>query len=626
MSYLKTIQNQIAPSSGVHDNLQPAADLRDDSPRLIASSEGIIVFHNDAFINLYEQDVSLEGIHIDDVFMFDTTLDISSNGEQYVRLIHNNKELSLQFDWIDTQDGQRFLVASAEKVTAREKLLQYVADRIEKKYKAEIDNSAFQDICFDIQFIASTDGAFLEINDNFSQLLGYSLQDLESYTLADILHPNEKSEFLSIFQNLRNNNDYDAPISLKNCCISKQGENFWIEWNFKCSAGKIYCSGRDTTLIKIYQESLDQQQKKLNEAEAIGHIGQWHWQIGTDRLEFSEHLYNIFGVQKESFNPTLDSVNNMIHRNDADRMMQVFQRAIIEQKDYDMDFRITRPDGDIRFIRCEGRCQTDHDNDVTALYGIMQDVTETTRRELDLREAKESVERAYAAKTQFLANMSHELRTPLNAVIGFSEMMERQLLGPLGNEKYLEYIVGIRESGEHLLDLISDILDMSKIEAGKYELSLESFNIEKVIRLAVHMMEGRALDQNIKININAENEDLKVIADRRAVMQMILNLLSNAVKFSKTDGNVDISLLEREKYYSIKVKDHGIGIPANKLANITMPFEQAETHYTREYEGTGLGLAITKELAEIHGGSLHIESSVDIGTTVTIRLPYETNS
>ena len=313
----------------------------------------------------------------------------------------------------------------------------------------------------------------------------------------------------------------------------------------------------------------------------------------------------------------------MIHRQDSGRMMQVFQRAIIEQNNYDMDFRITRPDGEVRFIHCEGRCETDKDDDVIALYGIMQDVTDTTKREIDLRQAKESVERAYNAKSQFLANMSHELRTPLNAVIGFSEMMERQLLGPIGTEKYLEYIAGIRQSGEHLLDLISDILDMSKIEAGKYELSVEKFNIAKVIRMAAHMMEGRALDAEIKINIEIENEELNIVADRRAVMQMILNLLSNAVKFSKNGSSICVNLIEYQEHLLIKVADKGIGIPANKLANITMPFEQAETDYTREYEGSGLGLAITKDLAEIHGGSIHIDSTIDVGTTVTIKLPYQ---
>jgi two-component system cell cycle sensor histidine kinase PleC len=135
------------------------------------------------------------------------------------------------------------------------------------------------------------------------------------------------------------------------------------------------------------------------------------------------------------------------------------------------------------------------------------------------------------------------------------------------------------------------------------------------------MMEGRALDANIKIELHCDQEEIKIVADRRAVMQMTLNLLSNAVKFSKQNGFVNLALKESENFVTIIVEDQGIGIPANKLANITMPFEQAETDYTREYEGSGLGLSITKELAELHSGQLAIESTWNVGTKVTIKLP-----
>jgi len=306
------------------------------------------------------------------------------------------------------------------------------------------------------------------------------------------------------------------------------------------------------------------------------------------------------------------------------RIMQAFQRALIEQNTYEMDFRVTRPDGETRYIRCEGRCEQDENGEVIALFGIMQDMTEHTRRERELREAKESAERAYAAKSQFLANMSHELRTPLNAIIGFSEMMQRQLLGPIGTERYLDYIDGIRQSGEHLLDLISDILDMSKIEAGKYHLDVEEMNITKTTRLAVNMVEARARDACVDLTLDEIRDDLVITADRRAVLQMTLNLLSNAVKFTEPGGSVRVSLKSDDNDHVIlRVADTGIGIPANMLHVIARPFEQAANHYTRSHEGSGLGLAITKELAEMHGGHLHIESEVGKGTTVTITLPFK---
>ncbi|HRQ61440.1 MAG TPA: HAMP domain-containing sensor histidine kinase, partial [Alphaproteobacteria bacterium] len=253
---------------------------------------------------------------------------------------------------------------------------------------------------------------------------------------------------------------------------------------------------------------------------------------------------------------------------------------------------------------------------------IMQDMTERMVYETNLREAKEAAERAYSAKSQFLANMSHELRTPLNAIIGFSEMIERQLLGPIGTEKYLDYIAGIRESGEHLLDLISDILDMSKIEAGKYELDPEDVNVAKTLKLAVHMMQGRAHESGVKIITDAIAEDGPVIqADRRAFMQIILNILSNAIKFTNSGGSIWIEAENTAGDITVKVKDNGIGIPANKLNTITRPFEQASSSYARSHEGSGLGLAITKELVELHGGTLFIESTVDVGTCVSVKLP-----
>lgn len=387
---------------------------------------------------------------------------------------------------------------------------------------------------------------------------------------------------------------------------------------------KVHTSeGKLGLIVSIPETGQDmaRRARQLSEAEAIARMGHWRWRTGEETIAFSDQIYCIFGVDRDSFTPTLNNINAMLHRSDAGRMVQVFQRAVIEGNDYDMDFRIIRPDGEARFVRCEGRCEKDADGDVIALYGIMQDITQTMLHEQDLRAAKEAAERAYAAKSRFLANMSHELRTPLNAIIGFSDMMQRQLLGPIGTERYLEYIGGIRESGEHLLTLINDILDMSRIEAGKYQLDVEKLNVEKLVRLAVHMMEGRAFDSNIKISVQTEGKDLGIVADRRALMQVVLNILSNAVKFSDPGAQIRVDCKARKDHILILIADEGAGIPANKLQNITQPFEQVSSHYTREHKGSGLGLAITKELVELHGGALRIDSVLDEGTTVTIRLP-----
>lgn len=389
----------------------------------------------------------------------------------------------------------------------------------------------------------------------------------------------------------------------------------------------LFAPAQETDSIARLSEissALRRRERELSEAESIGHMGHWRWPVGGQGIVWSEEIYRIFGVKKDVFSPTLEGVGAMLYRSDAGRMIQVFQRAILEKNDYDLDVRVRRPDGSTRHIRCEGRCEKDPEGEVIALYGIMQDITEQVHHERQLRAAKESAERAYAAKSQFLANMSHELRTPLNAIIGFSEMIEKQLLGPIGTEKYLDYIKGIRESGAHLLDLISDILDMSRIEAGKYDLAPEPVHPGKLVHLAAHMMEGRAQEARIALSASVRDEALTLNADRRAVMQILLNLLSNACKFTPPGGSVLIECEGRHDIVLFRVIDTGCGIPANRIGQITRPFEQAgntDGGYTRGHAGSGLGLAITRELVELHGGSIHIDSTVGAGTTVTVRLP-----
>ncbi len=366
-------------------------------------------------------------------------------------------------------------------------------------------------------------------------------------------------------------------------------------------------------------------EKLLSLSQEIAHVGHWHWFMDEQNIIWSDELYRIAGLNSDTFTPTIDKIKKLIQRADLGQMMQGFQHAILQQKDYNMEFRLQRPNGDIRYVNCVGRIAVNDDGDVNELYGIVQDVTERVEREHELRRAKEDTDKAYAAKSQFLANMSHELRTPLNAVIGFSEMMEREMFGALGNAKYKDYVQGIRKSGEHLLDLISDILDMSKIEAGKYELHIEEVQLATVINSVVQIMSSRSKDAGIKIKTMIENETTMINADRRGLTQILLNILSNAVKFTQQKGLITIQCFDRQDYILIRIIDNGIGIPANKLPYVMRPFEQACSQFERGHEGSGLGLAISNELVELHGGNIHIESHVDQGTIVSVRLPYNAN-
>jgi two-component system, cell cycle sensor histidine kinase PleC len=235
-------------------------------------------------------------------------------------------------------------------------------------------------------------------------------------------------------------------------------------------------------------------------------------------------------------------------------------------------------------------------------------------------EEKTRAEDANQAKSKFLANMSHELRTPLNAIIGFSEIMESGMFGPLGTDKYREYCCDIRQSGQYLLEVINDILDMSKIEAGRIRLDAKQIELEPFLNDAMRVVSARADDKRLSL-IARIRGGISLTADPRLLKQIVLNLLSNAVKFTPEGGRITIHARATKSGVSIAIADTGIGIPKEALARLGRPFEQVESQLTKSHQGSGLGLAIAKSLTELHQGTIRIRSTTGRGTIVLLRLP-----
>jgi len=337
---------------------------------------------------------------------------------------------------------------------------------------------------------------------------------------------------------------------------------------------------------------------------------------------------------------------SLIHRADRKEVEIALAQASHYGADATLEFRMQHRAG--HYVWLEMRCRPvvvdQPESDAKAWFGnksdpartldpepyeiiaVARDISSAKSYEQELLQARDEAEIANQSKTRFLANISHELRTPLNAIIGFSDMMKQEMFGPLGDSHYAEYSTLINESGAHLLDLINDLLDMSKVEAGKYLLRREKFFIPVVIESCVRIIHLQAKRAGITLQVDLPPSLLHVEADPRACKQMLLNLLSNAIKFTPKGGTIKITSGVVDDVLILEVSDNGIGIPPQALQRLGQPFEQVgaddhDQHVSRAQAGTGLGLALVKSLAKLHGGDMEIASRLGEGTLVQVSFP-----
>ncbi|MEX0752399.1 MAG: PAS domain-containing sensor histidine kinase [Xanthobacteraceae bacterium] len=300
-----------------------------------------------------------------------------------------------------------------------------------------------------------------------------------------------------------------------------------------------------------------------------------------------------------------------------------------------VEFRIRRDAGgenagNVQFLWVEMRCRPMDSaagdgvqNAVREVVAVLRDISKRKAQEQALEAARAETERASASKTCFVATMSHELRTPLNVIIGFSEMLSKESSLMLDAPRREEYAQLINESGRHLLSVVNGILDMSKIETGNFDIIPEPFALARAIRHCCDLLALKAREAGIELVTRIADDLPEILADKRAVNQILLNLMSNAIKFTDAGGRVIVSAKRDETHMVLNVEDTGVGIAADDLPRIGDPFFQARTSYNQHHEGTGLGVSIVKGLVQLHGGSLNIRSRPGEGTCVTVRLPID---
>jgi len=294
----------------------------------------------------------------------------------------------------------------------------------------------------------------------------------------------------------------------------------------------------------------------------------------------------------------------------------------------DFEYAFRKGDGTTGYAAISGDPIFSADGNFRSYQGTGRDLTHRVEAERRIREMERELDVALTANAvsgQLLATMSHELRTPLNAVLGFFEIMSRELLGPVGNETYREYVTGIYDSARHLLDVVDDLLSLSRVDIGERALEVERFAARDLFDDVSRMMQPLVRARELSLRVEAGETGLEIEADRRTLRQVLLNLVSNAIKFSKSGGTITIGCAcTDEKELMISVRDEGYGIDPEELPRVFEPFRTADPHVARNSGGTGLGLWICKRIVEAHDGTIDIESTVGQGTTVTMRLPAGT--
>lgn len=395
-----------------------------------------------------------------------------------------------------------------------------------------------------------------------------------------------------------------------------------------CLAGSLWFAVRRVHELRRETRARQQVAEQLRDSEQrfkdITDIASdWIWE--TDADDRYVHLSNRFTTVNGTKADDLIGCRrgDLLRRFVASDFVEPHFETIRAREPFtNVTYSIELPDGRQRWFCVSGRPVFDADGNFQGYRGSGRDVTAEKTAEAELIEARDAAQAADEAKSAFLTHMSHELRTPLHAILGFSDTIRRELFGPVGRGEYADYADEIHASGRHLLSMVNDLLDLSKVKDGHWRLREEEVDLAALVDSLARMVSAIADQNGITVRAARPTELPRLRADGRLLKQAVLNLLSNAIKYSETGGTVLLTAaIETSGDCVLRVSDQGIGMAADQVPRLLQPFEQGESVFTRSRDGTGLGLPLAKSFVEMMGGNLHINSKLGAGTTVEVRFP-----
>ncbi len=453
------------------------------------------------------------------------------------------------------------------------------------------------------------------------------------------VHPDDRTNVDETFKTSVGNYSFNV---MEHRIITPDGSVKFIEerWEIVCDdqgiAFKAVGTCQDITEHKNSEEVIIRLNERISMATHSAQVGIWDWDLGNSKLEWDEQMYSLYGRKKEILSTDFETWLNGIHPNDKARSESEAILALSHEKDYDSEFRVIWPDGSIHFLKSKAQVIRDVNGKPQRMVGVNYDITPLKQVEQELLYAKERAEEGDRLKTAFLANMSHEIRTPMNGILGFAGLLKEP---KLSGEEQQEYISIIEQSGARMLNIINDIIDISKIESGQMKISVSPTNINEQIEFIYHFFKQEADKQGLQLHFRKSlPAKLSIIrTDREKVYAIMTNLIKNAIKFTPKGtiefgylpGSVEThapSLQEPSLYtpnlLTFFVKDTGIGIPVGRQSAIFDRFIQADIGDKRAFQGAGLGLSISKAYIEMLGGKIWVESEEGKGSCFYFTLPY----